>query len=218
VIGALFREYGMLRPVCFGSPYEAAVWGILAQRIPMRMAAKIKLRIAAEHGAPVSIAGHRLHIFPEPTAMLSIESVPGLPSEKLARLKSVANAAMEGRLDPKRLRATPPDEALADLERIRGVGTWTAGHILVRGAGTTDELPLAEPRVLRAVAHAYGLARTPSVADAARIAEAWRPFRTWIAVLLVVHLSRTGVWSDSRDMRGKKATSKKPAANKRVRP
>src|SRR5689334_6214559 len=25
VIGALFREHGMLRPVCFGSPYEAAV-------------------------------------------------------------------------------------------------------------------------------------------------------------------------------------------------
>src|SRR5579859_3841545 len=35
-IGRLMRALPGLRPVCFPSPYQAAVWGILSQRISMR--------------------------------------------------------------------------------------------------------------------------------------------------------------------------------------
>ena len=162
----------------------------------MRVAAGIKKRMADEHGDAVEVGGHRLAVFPGPERVLSLNSVVGLPEEKLVRLKAIAEASLEGRLDAERLRGVPREEALADLNRIRGVGAWTAGHILVRGAGTIDDLALEEPRVLRAIAHSYGLTERPTVDEAQAIAELWRPFRTWVTVLLVVHLNRTGNWNE----------------------
>ncbi|MEA2578761.1 MAG: DNA-3-methyladenine glycosylase, partial [Chloroflexota bacterium] len=46
VIGRLQIEFDHLRPVCFYSPYEAAVQAVIGQRISMRMAARIKLGLA----------------------------------------------------------------------------------------------------------------------------------------------------------------------------
>jgi len=45
-------------------------------------------------------------------------------------------------------------DALEELQEIRGVGPWTAGHIFYRGAAPRDALPLGEPRVVHGFAHA----------------------------------------------------------------
>jgi DNA-3-methyladenine glycosylase II len=49
----------------------------------------------------------------------------------------------------------PASEALAELQTLRGIGPWSASHILFRGAASPDGLPTAEPRVLHGLAHAY---------------------------------------------------------------
>ena len=61
-------------------------------------------------------------------------------------------------------------------------GPFGAALILVRGAGHPDVLPLAEVRLKHAVAHAYG--REHDDAEIAELAEAWRPFRSWVTFLL----------------------------------
>jgi len=81
--------------------------------------------------------------------LVELDAFPGLPAEKVARLRAVALAALDGRLDSARLRAMPLADAVAELRTIRGVGPWTAQHIVMRGCGVIDELPSAEPRVLR---------------------------------------------------------------------
>ena len=50
VIGRMQAEFDHLRPVCFYSPYEAAVQAVIGQRISMRQAATIKTALAKEHG------------------------------------------------------------------------------------------------------------------------------------------------------------------------
>src|SRR5262249_4185537 len=95
-LGALQARYPGARPVSFPSPYEAGVWGILAQRVPMRQAAKLKLSLAESCGDPVEIEGRRLSVFPAPQKLLSVKAHAGLSAEKLGRLKAVAEAALEG--------------------------------------------------------------------------------------------------------------------------
>lgn len=199
------------RPVCFPSPYEAAAWGILAQRVPMRQAARLKLAIAEHCGDVVRVGDRRFPIFPAPRQVLAMASHPGLPAEKLQRLKAVAEAALDGQLDPERLRSMPEAEALERLERIRGVGAWTAQHILMRGAGLADALPTAEPRVLRGTALAYGLPQPPDAAEFAKLADAWRPYRMWATLLLVRALSNTPGWHgpEKRGARVVRSTSKR---------
>ena len=50
VVGALQARYPGLRPVCFHSPYEAAAWALIGQRIRIVQAAGIKNRMAEELG------------------------------------------------------------------------------------------------------------------------------------------------------------------------
>lgn len=47
-----------------------------------------------------------------------------------------------------------------------------------------DQLPGHEQRFPPAVALAYDLPAAPEVVELEAMAEQWRPFRTWVAVLL----------------------------------
>jgi DNA-3-methyladenine glycosylase II len=194
VVGRLQAEFPGFFTAAKPSPYEAAVWGVIAPRMHIGAAAKLMMAIARDHGDAVELRGHIHHVFPSPRTVAGIDRVAGLPDEKLARLKGVARAALEGKLDAERLRAMTEKDALAELQSLRGVGPWTASHIFYRGAAPHDALPTAEPRVLHGLAHAYGL-DSPSVEDLECLAEAWRPFRMWVCVLLSRHLARAGGWN-----------------------
>jgi DNA-3-methyladenine glycosylase II len=108
----------------------------------------------------------------------------GLPEVKVTRLRTVAEAALDGRLNADRLRSLAPDQALAELQRLPGIGPFYAMLILVRSTGHADVLATGEPRVLACAARYYTLDAPPSPERFAELAQPWRPFRTWATVLL----------------------------------
>jgi DNA-3-methyladenine glycosylase II len=193
VVGRLQREFRGFFTAAKASPYDAAAWGVLSPRMPMSAAAKLKIAIAERYGDTVTLRDRSYSIFPSPKQLLAIDGVPGVSTEKLERLRGVARAALLGKLDAEYLRAKPTAEALAELQTLRGVGPWTAGHILTRGAAPHDVLLLTEPRVLHGLASAYGI-ESPTDETFARISEGWRPYRMWVCVLLARHLGRVGGW------------------------
>jgi DNA-3-methyladenine glycosylase II len=181
VVGDLQRRYPGLRPVSFHSPYEAACWTILSHRIRVVQAARLREQLAERFGTPVDVDGVTLPTFPAPAALP--ERVPLVSELKSDRLHAVAEAALAGRLDAAALRAQPPDEVITKLRELPGIGPFSAELILLRGAGHPDAFPTAEPRLHDEMAHAYDLT-DPSPADLAKVAEAWRPYRTWVSLLL----------------------------------
>ena len=76
------------------------------------------------------------------------------------------------------------EAAVEELQRLSGVGPFTAQGIVVRGAGEPDYLATAEPRMARAAALAYGLEEPLSPEELVRRGDAWRPYRSWVGVLL----------------------------------
>jgi DNA-3-methyladenine glycosylase II len=192
VIGRLQREHEGLRPVLFHSPYEAASWAVLSARRPPPQAAQVRHRLSDELGATFDVGGVAMAAFPLPSGLLDVQAGPGLPEEKAARLRGVAQAALDGRLDPARLRAMEPAAALAELQTLRGIGPFYAALVLVRSSGVAD-VPVDEPRALAGAAHHYGLHAPPDAAAWAAMGERWRPFRTWATVLLRVAANRAGV-------------------------
>jgi DNA-3-methyladenine glycosylase II len=181
--GRLIRRYPGLRPVLFWSPYEAAAWTIIGQRIRMTQAATMKQRLAAEFGETVEVHGDRLHAFPGPRALLKISRAASLGEGKVARLHALAEAALEGRLDAEWLRSVGPDLALHELKRLPGIGDFSAELVLVRGAGEPDYFPRHEGRLHRAMAAEYQVGEAASVEELAAIAESWRPYRSWVSLL-----------------------------------
>jgi DNA-3-methyladenine glycosylase II len=189
VLGALQRAHDWLRPVLFHSPYEAAAWSIISARRYRAQATAVRARICAELGAMPRVAGEEVPAFPLPERLLTAKSLPGMAANRVAWLRAVARAAVDGQLDPARLAAMAPADALADLRKLPGIGPMYATLVLLRATGVTDVLTGTEPRLPGYVAHFYGPGDDTAPGDASpeqidRIAEGWRPYRTWAAVLI----------------------------------
>jgi DNA-3-methyladenine glycosylase II len=186
-IGRLQARYPGLRPVLFLSPYEAGAWALIGARIAIRQAARVKAAMAAKLGTSITIHGEKLDAFPAPTRLATLDDFPGLFGRKAEYLRGIAEAAIAGQLDPGGLRAVPEEAALERLGAIPGIGPFSAELILLRGVGTTDRAPVTESRLGRAVTLAYGEGE-PSMARLAEITETWRPFRTWVTLLVRTYL------------------------------
>ena len=162
-------------------PYEGAAWAIISARRPARRAAAVRRELAEHLGARFELAGHTLHAFPQPEALLEQleDDLPGLGTEQASRLRGVAQAAAAGQLDVGHLHELGPEPAHAELQQLRGLGPFHAGLVVLRASGFTDApLLIAEPKVLAHAARLYGLAEPPTLEQFAELAETWRPFRT----------------------------------------
>jgi DNA-3-methyladenine glycosylase II len=190
VIGRLQQLAPGLRPPQFYSPYEAAVWSVLSARRPARQMAEVRARLSAEHGRTFTLDGVELAALPTPEQLLAVDQVDGLTEEKVERMHGVAHAAQDGRLDPVALAAMEPADALAQVQTIKGIGPFYAELIVVRSLGLPDALPGNETRLLGLVGQLYGRGDAVTPAELAEIAEHWRPFRTWAAVLIRAATSR----------------------------
>ena len=173
-----------LRPPLFYSAYEAAAWSVLSACRPRVQMARLRQRLSESHGAVFTIAGQQLCAFPTPEQLLAVSEFPDIPSVKLDRLHGVARAAIDGWVDTDALRERDPDTALAELQRIGGIGPFYANLIFIRATGVTDNLPADEPRVRELAAQLYELPNVPTVAEFATLAEKWAPWRTWVVVLI----------------------------------
>jgi len=189
VVGRLQVAHGFLRPVCFYSAYEAATSFVIGQRIARRQAARVKAPISDAAGDPIVLDGASHRAFPRPQRLLELRSVPGLSDVKLGRIRGLAQAALDGRLETERLRSLPTADALDELRGLDGVGPFTAEGTLLRGCGVVDALP-SEGLTREAVAELDG---TPIPDDAAWTArtDRWRPYRMWATVLVRVGWERS---------------------------
>lgn len=158
-----------LRPCGFHSPYEAAAWAVLSQRVRVVQAARLRAGIVDRHGEDDA--------FPAPADLRLLDL--DLPGRKAEYLRAVAEAALDGVLDGAALRAVEPEEAVERVLAIPGIGLFSAELVVLRGANAPDGLPRHERRLDDEVARRYGAGRRT-----ADVAEVWRPLRTWAAVHL----------------------------------
>jgi DNA-3-methyladenine glycosylase II len=193
VLGRLQAEHPGLRPVLFHSPYEAAAWAMLSQRRQRAQAAAMRRRLSQATGRPFELAGETEYAFPKPDQLLDLDTFPGLEPQRIERLHGVARRALDGELDPGVLASMDPAQAHAALRAIPGLGPFYADLVRLRSTGVTDALSLDEPRFRSYLGHYYGLPGAADDETVQRIAEPWRPFRTWAAVLIRLAGERDGL-------------------------
>jgi DNA-3-methyladenine glycosylase II len=184
VVARLLAVAPGLRPPLFHSPYEAAAWSVLSARRPAAQMMALRSRLSEAHGRRFTLAGEQVAAFPLPSQLVDVHEFPGLPADKLDRLHGVAAAAREGLLDADTLRALPVERASSQLQNLAGIGAFYSALILVRATGHSDVLPTNEPQLLDLVAKLYALPAPPGPEQLAEIAEPWKPFRTWVSVLI----------------------------------
>jgi DNA-3-methyladenine glycosylase II len=184
VVGAAQRKRPGLRPPLFYSAYEALLWSVLSARRPHRQMAAVREQLARAHGQVFTVAGQETAAVPLPEQLLAVRQFDAIPQIKLQRMHAIARAALDGALDTAALRDQDPDVTRAQLQTFEGIGPFYSELVVVRALGHTDVLPVNEPMVRGAVAAALGEDEPLQPERLAGVAEAWRPWRTWVGVAL----------------------------------
>jgi len=146
-----------LHHVKFPSPFEAACWGVLNQRIGMPAARKMKDALVRELGARMTQDDVAYWAFPEAATVAGFGEGALcllLGNDRKARaLHAVARAFADA--GDTFLRHAGHDELKTWLEGIYGVGVFTASFVLYRGFGRFERGPMS-PEFTVAAKKVYG--------------------------------------------------------------
>ncbi|WP_019587932.1 DNA-3-methyladenine glycosylase family protein [Deinococcus apachensis] len=122
----------------FLTPFEAACWAVIGQRLPLPQARKVKLALMVRSGGEWK----GLPAFPEPADLAHLteaEILELLPNQRKARALVEATRAFGG-VTTAELVNRPHEEVRGWLRGIYGVGEWSALFILVRGLGRLENV------------------------------------------------------------------------------
>jgi 3-methyladenine DNA glycosylase/8-oxoguanine DNA glycosylase len=187
VVERLRRRYAGLRAFSYGSLFDGLVTSIVGQSISLAAAAVTEARLAALFHPGFSVAGRHFRPLPRAeqlaTAQPALVRQSGVTWRRAEALVAVGKAAAEQRLPERLGTAGELDAARQTLRGLPLVGPWTAESALLWGVGADDAYPTGDVALLRAARHAY---RRPELDRAGldRLAEGWRPSRSWAARLL----------------------------------
>ena len=183
------RRRGLRLPLT-ASGFDALCWAIIGQQINVTFASALRRELLDLAGT--EIEGMRAHPGPERVAQISVDE---LRRRRFSRTKAeyligAAQAVASGRLDADSLADGSAVIAERDLTRLRGVGTWTARYVLMRGAGFADCAPVGDVALAAALQKLTAAAERPRPEQVEELMRPFAPHRS----LATFHL-----WASLRD-------------------
>lgn len=169
---SLATRPGLRVPVGFDA-WETAVRAIVGQRISVAATRTLLTRLIGEDGG-----------FPTAAQLLdrNLDGI-GLTRAGALTIRALALAVVDGRVH---FRAGQSLDAFVDaLVALPGIGPWTAHYIAMRALGHPDAFPFGDLIVRRALGNP-----TPRIERA--MAEAWRPWRSYVVLHLWTEASEQG--------------------------
>jgi DNA-3-methyladenine glycosylase II len=150
--------------------YEAIVGSIIFQQLAGSAARAILNRFKQLYGGRL----------PSPSQYLSTNPrrlrSSGLSPQKISYIKDLAERLLDGRLDLKRLETLSDEEAMRELDAVRGIGRWTAEMFLLFKLGRTDVLPVDDLGLRKAAKRIYRLRNLPTRQRFEELAADWHPY------------------------------------------
>ena len=181
LVGPLVQARPGLRIPGVWEPFECAVRAILGQQVSVAAGRTFAARLAERAGAAIHGGSDGLtHLFPDAATLgaAPLESL-GLTRSRAATLRALARAVLERRIDF----GAAPEEVVAALAALPGIGAWTAQYVALRALGEPDALPTGDLVLRRMAASAQRLLSARELEERAR---AWQPWRGYA----VMHLWR----------------------------
>ncbi|MCP1173970.1 DNA-3-methyladenine glycosylase family protein [Ralstonia chuxiongensis] len=155
-------------------PYEALIRAIAYQQLHAKAGDAILGRFLALYPAAA---------FPAPQQVLATDEAAlracGFSATKLATIRGIAQATLDGVVPTREHAQTMSDEALIDrLVPLRGVGRWTVEMLLIYTLERSDILPADDFGVRDGYRRLKRLDTTPTRKQMEKLGLAWSPYRT----------------------------------------
>jgi AraC family transcriptional regulator of adaptative response / DNA-3-methyladenine glycosylase II len=183
------RHPGLRLPGAFDG-FEMAIRAILGQQVSVAAATTLSGRLVRRFGTPPPEPSQGDGLgwqFPGPArlAAASLDEVAklGMPGARARTILELSRAIAEGRV---RLDSTAtPDELIAQLVALPGIGPWTAHYVALRALRWPNAFPAADLGVRKALG-------VTTVKDAEARAAAWQPWRGYAVLHLWTSLATGG--------------------------
>lgn len=172
----LIKQIGPCRhdPKAAREPYEALVRAIAYQQLTAKAGDAIIGRLKG-------LFDHR--DFPTPEDLIEAKfdllRTCGFSSSKIATIKLIAQATVDGVIPTRDIATTMDDEELIDrMVGIKGVGRWTVEMLLMYSLERMDVLPVDDFGVREGYRVLKSLPEQPKPKSLREISKAWSPHRT----------------------------------------
>ncbi len=167
-------------------PFEAIARAIVGQQISVSAACSLLGTLSRSFGEKLPPkTGQSVHfVFPTAARIAAADDLGvGMPAARTTSLRAAAEAVANGTLNFRRF--TSAAELFQSLCALPGIGPWSAEYIMLRGLGEPDAFPSSDLGIRKAVsaleADGHVLIGARQVGE---IAERWRPWRGYAAILL----------------------------------
>jgi AraC family transcriptional regulator of adaptative response / DNA-3-methyladenine glycosylase II len=173
----LARRRGMRVPMT-ATPFDALMWAIIGQQINVKFAAALRRELLALKGHEVD--GMLAHPSAEEVAALDLADLTKrrYSGPKADYVIHVAREVTQGNLAVEALGEGSAMAAEKSLKNIRGIGTWTARYMLLRGAGFADCAPVGDSALATALQRLHGLEERPDHDNVHELMEDYAPYRS----------------------------------------
>lgn len=165
---------------------ELAVRGILGQQITVAAARTLAARLVQALGLPLHAQMATpfpalTHTFPSATALAEASGETlgslGIVRQRQAAIQALARAVASGSTSLRP--GADVVQTMAALQALPGIGPWTASYIAMRALRWPDAFPAGDV----ALHTALGLRQhKAAAAEAERLSQAWRPWRSYAVV------------------------------------
>ncbi|MGI8652637.1 MAG: AlkA N-terminal domain-containing protein [Geodermatophilaceae bacterium] len=210
ILGPLIARRPGLRVPGAADAAELAFRAVIGQQVSVAGAMTLTSRLVTALGAPLAIPdGGVTHTFPPPEAIADADlSGLGMTNSRQRTLRDLASALTDGSISLDI--GADRRAAVEGLQRLHGIGPWTAAYVAMRGLSDPDIFLGGDLIVRRAMDALSAGSPSRSGADpAASITEReanlrgtdWRPWRSYAVMHLWAHQSATRAAPSTRTSR-----------------
>lgn len=176
-LGPIVEKVGPcpLQPLYPGSPFGALARAVLYQQLAGSAARAIENRVKTLGSEPFPTARELSEL---PFDSLRAAGVSG---PKIATLKALAQAVLEGHLQPDALHLLPDAQVEKEVSQVKGLGPWSAQMFLMFHLGRRDVFPVKDLGIRKGVQLLTGASELPGPEPMEKLAKRWAPYRTLAA-------------------------------------
>ena len=191
ILKELTRRLRGLRIPSTPTVFEALVDSIVEQQISLDVAHVLETNLVKTFGDSLNLEGKIYYAYPTaknlaPATVEKLRSC-GLSTKKAEYVKNISEMILKGDIDLEDYRDYKnPQRIVEELDKIRGVGVWTAELTIVRSMKKYDVIPADDLGLRRVIAHFYRKDRMITAEEARRIAEKWGKWKGPAAFYLIV--------------------------------
>ena len=200
-LGPLADRFRGLKPPRFPTMFECVANAIACQQLTLTVGIMLLNRLAESHGPSTPRTSD--HGFPDPSDLALATAARlrelGFSSRKASALVDIARRIGCGELDLESLRDADDIAASAALQRLGGVGRWSAEYALLRGLGRLEVFPGDDVGARNNLARRLGVAPPLGYDDVRQAVAPWAPYAGLAYFHLLVERIEAAGWLGGGD-------------------